>query len=150
MDSQKENYKRQVENLIYLQEINDDSIWNSYKNVVPYALKEVMPESVQPETMQMLSRFTARLFLDSQEERKEPAPQVVIVDTVPREEFESLKTIVYDLKSELGDLRKDNKLLRQELQSLRYESMQSNQSPIILRLNDQDKSDRQGDETEIE
>lgn len=150
MDSQKENYKRQVENLIYLQEINDDSIWNSYKNVVPYALKEVMPESVKPETMQMLSRFTARLFLDSQEERKEPAPQVVIVDTVPREEFESLKTIVYDLKSELGDLRKDNKLLRQELQSLRYESMQSNQSPIILRLNDQDKSDRQGDETEIE
>jgi len=80
-----------------------------------------MPESVQPETMQMLSRFTARLFLDSQEERKEPAPQVVIVDTVPREEFESLKNIVYDLKSELGDLRKDNNLLRQELQSLRYD-----------------------------
>ena len=150
MDSQKENYKRQVEDLIYLQEINDDSIWNSYKNVVPYALKEVMPESVKPETMQMLNRFTARLFLDSQEERKESAPQVVIVDTVPREEFESFKTIVYDLKVELGDLRKDNNLLRQELQSLKYELMQSYQSPIILRLDDQDKSDIQGDETENE
>lgn len=150
MDSQKENYKRQVEDLIYLQEINDDSIWNSYKNVFPYALKEVMPESVKPETMHMLNRFTARLFLDSQEERKESAPQVVIVDTVPREEFESLKTIVYDLKVELGDLRKDNNLLRQELQSLKYELMQSYQSPIILRLNDQDKSDIQGDETENE
>jgi hypothetical protein len=82
-----------------------------------------MPESVKPETMHMLNRFTARLFLDSQEERKESAPQVVIVDTVPREEFESLKTIVYDLKVELGDLRKDNNLLRQELQSLKYELM---------------------------
>jgi len=82
-----------------------------------------MPESVKPETMQMLNRFTARLFLDSQEERKESAPQVVIVDTVPREVFESFKTIVYDLKVELGDLRKDNNLLRQELQSLKYELM---------------------------
>lgn len=88
-----------------MQEIDDDSIWSSYKNVVPHALKEVMPESVKPETMQMLTRFTARLFLDSQEERKEPAPQVVIVDTVPREEFESLKTLFYDLKAEMEDLK---------------------------------------------
>jgi hypothetical protein len=43
MDSQKEDYLKNLKELTYLQEINDDSIWNSYKKVVPYAIKEVMP-----------------------------------------------------------------------------------------------------------
>jgi hypothetical protein len=43
MDSQKEEYEKNIQELAYLQEINEDSIWNSYKNVVPYALKEAMP-----------------------------------------------------------------------------------------------------------
>jgi BMFP domain-containing protein YqiC len=84
---------------------------------------EVKPYSVKPETMQMLGRLNAHLFIDIQEERKQPAPQLPIVDTVPREEFESLKTLLYVFKAELDDLRKDNNLLRQEFQSLslRYE-----------------------------
>ena len=84
----------------------------------------------------MLGRFSARLFIDSQEERKEPAPQVPIVDTVPREEFESLKTHFYELSAEFDGLRKDNNLQRLELQSLRYELMQIQQSRVILPHND--------------
>ena len=76
---------------------------------------EVKPYSVKPETMQMLGRFHARLFIDIQEERKQPAYQLPIVDTVPREEFDSLKTLLYDFKAELDDLKKDNILMRQEL-----------------------------------
>jgi hypothetical protein len=63
-----------------LQKIDEDSIWNSYKKVVPYALKEVMPESVQPETLQMLARFSGRLFLEIQEESKETSRQYSIAN----------------------------------------------------------------------
>ncbi len=107
---------------------------------------------VQPETMQVLARFNGRLFLEIQEERKETAHQQPIVDTVPKEEFDSLKKSFFDLKTEFDDLRKDNNLLRQELQSLRNDLMhlQSHESRIIQSLYDQDKDDRQDDETEIE
>jgi hypothetical protein len=58
-----------------------------------------MPESVQPATTQMLARFSTRLFLELQEERKEPSHQLPIADTVPRDEFDSLKSLVYDMKA---------------------------------------------------
>lgn len=64
MDIKIEEYQQKLKDLIYLQEINEDSIWNLYKKVIPYAVKEVMPESVRPETLQMLARFNGRLFLD--------------------------------------------------------------------------------------
>ena len=73
MDSQKEELKIKLKELEYLQDINEDLIWNSYKKIVPYAQKEVMSESVKMETLQMLGRFSGRLFLDIQEERKEPS-----------------------------------------------------------------------------
>jgi len=60
---------------------------------------EVKPDSVKPETMQMLGRLNARLFINIQEESKQPAPQLSIVDTVPREEFESLKSDFNVLKA---------------------------------------------------
>jgi hypothetical protein len=60
---------------------------------------EVKQDKVKPETMQILVRFNARLFINIQEERKQPAPQLPIKDTVPREEFESLKTLLYDFKA---------------------------------------------------
>ena len=64
MDQKKEQYQQKLKELIYLQEINEDLIWNSFKKVIPYAIKEVLPESVRPETLQMLARFNGRLFLD--------------------------------------------------------------------------------------
>ena len=64
-----------------------------------------MPESVQPATTQMLVRFSTRIFLDLKEERKELSHQLPIADTVPREEFDSLKSLVYDLKAELDVLK---------------------------------------------
>ena len=82
-----------------MQKIDDDSIWNSYKKVVPYALKEVIPESLKPETMQMLSRLQARLILEIQEERKEPPRQVSIADNELREELDNLKSLVYEMKA---------------------------------------------------
>ena len=88
MDSQKEELKIKLKELEYLQDINEDLIWNSYKKIVPYAQKEVMTDSVQIETLQMLGRFSGRLFLDIQEERKEPSHLVPIVETVSREEFD--------------------------------------------------------------
>jgi len=60
---------------------------------------EVKPDSVKPETMQMLGRLNARLFINIQEESKQPAPQLSIVDTVAREEFESLKSDFNVLKA---------------------------------------------------
>ncbi len=152
MDPEKEVYKQKLNELTYLQEINEDLIWNLYKKIVPYALKEAKPEMVQPETMQVLGRFNGRLFLEIQEESKETAHQQPIVDTVPKEEFDSLKKSFYDLKTEFDDLRKDNNLLRQELQSVRNDLMhlQSHETHIIQSLYDQDKDDRQDNETEIE
>jgi hypothetical protein len=114
-----------------LQEIDDDSIWNSYKKVVPNALKEIMPESVKPETLHILARFTGRLFLDMQEESKEPqSRQLAIVDTVPRKEFDSLKSQFDDVKAKLDVLMNDYNLLRQELHCVRNDPMSSQLSRL--------------------
>ena len=109
----------------YLQEINEDSIWDSYKKVIPYAIKEVKTESLQPATLQMLTRFSGRLFLEVQEERKETSRQ----QTIANEKLDDLKSLVFDLKAEIDSLRK-------ELHRIRNESMQSHQSCIIKSLND--------------
>jgi hypothetical protein len=133
MDPEKEVYKQNLQELTHLKQIDEDLIWNLYKKVVPFALMNVKPESVQPETLQVLARFNGRLFLEIQEERKETAHQQPIVDTVPKEEFDSLKSLFFDLKTEFDDLRKDNNLLRQELQSVRNDLMhlQSHETRII-------------------
>lgn len=103
MDAYKEELTKQIKQLIYLQEINDDSIWDSYKKVIPYAIKEVMSESVKPETFQMLGRFSARLFLEIQEERQETSHQQQIAN----QKIDDLKSLVFDLKAEIESLRKE-------------------------------------------
>ena len=54
---------------------------------------------MKPETMQMFARFQARLFLEIQEERKEPSRQEPIADTELREELDNLKSFVYEMKA---------------------------------------------------
>lgn len=85
-----------------------------------------MPESAKPETLQILARFTGRLFLDMQEESKEPPSRQV--DTVPRKEFDSLKSQFDDVKAKLDVLMNDYNLLRQELHCVRNDPMASHLS----------------------
>jgi FPC/CPF motif-containing protein YcgG len=91
-----------------------------------------MPESVQQETWQMLMRFNGRLFFEIQEESKETSRQ----QSIANEKLDDLKSLVFELKAEMNDLRKDNNMLRQVLQNVRNALTESHQSPINQSLND--------------
>lgn len=89
-----------------------------------------MPESVQPATWQMLIRFNYRLFLEIQEESKETSRQ----QSIANEKLDDLKSLVFELKAEMDNLRKENNMLRQELHNVRNALTESDQSPIIQSL----------------
>ena len=66
-----------------------------------------------------------------QEESKEPpSRQLAIVDTVPRKEFDSLKSQFEDLQAKVDGLMYDYNLLRQELHWVRNDPMASQMSRL--------------------
>jgi hypothetical protein len=91
-----------------------------------------MPETVQSETLQMLARFNSHFLLEIQEESKETSRQ----QSIANEKLDDLKSLVFELKAEMNNLRKENNLLRQELQNVKNALTESRQSPIIQSLND--------------
>ena len=82
MQGLKEQIRLDITALSYLEKLDEEMIWESYKQAVPMALAEVDAECYQPSTMQLLNRFNGRIILEIRKKKQ---------TSVNREEFEELR-----------------------------------------------------------
>ena len=63
MEVYRKDLDQQLNFLSYLQNTNDDLIWEAYHDIVTEALVVVKPTDVKPETIQLMQRMLARKIL---------------------------------------------------------------------------------------
>ena len=84
-----------MNDLSYLEKLDEPMIWDSYKEAVPMAIAEVDPTKYLPSTMQLLNRFNGRIIL----ELRKPQAASQAEGSVSREEFDALKSLVDNVLS---------------------------------------------------
>ena len=128
MECLREQIEIDIATLSYLEKLDEKIIWDSYKEVVPLAMAEIVHEKYQPTTIQLLNRFNGRLILEI---RKSQAAAATL-GSVSRQEFEELKSMMrelavkcekYDelvgkLESQLVSVQADNAKLQDRIKQL--------------------------------
>ena len=128
MECLREQIEIDIATLSYLEKLDEKMIWDSYKEVVPLAMAEIVHEKYQPATIQLLNRFNGRLILEI---RKSQAAAATL-GSVSRQEFEELKSMMrelavkcekYDeqvgkLESQLVSVQADNAKLQDRIKQL--------------------------------
>lgn len=128
MECLREQIEIDIATLSYLEKLDEKMIWDSYKEVVPLAMAEIVHEKYQPTTIQLLNRFNGRLILEI---RKSQAAAATL-GSVSRQEFEELKSMMrelavkcekYDeqvgkLESQLVSVQADNAKLQDRIKQL--------------------------------